>query len=38
MNITLVQAEEVIEAAKKKALELDRKMNISIVDTGSNLL
>ncbi|AZQ43744.1 GlcG/HbpS family heme-binding protein [Nonlabens ponticola] len=36
MNITLKQAEALIEKAKSKAVELDTKMNISIVDAGAN--
>ncbi|KXN97876.1 glycolate utilization protein [Aequorivita aquimaris] len=36
MNITLEQAEKVIAAAKKKATELDTKMNICVVDGGAN--
>jgi len=38
MNITLSQAESVIAAAKEKALKIKTKMNISIVDTGGNLV
>ena len=38
MNITLAQAEKLITAAKKKATELDTKMNIAIVDGGANLV
>lgn len=38
MNITLTQAEKAIAAAKIKSVELDTKMNIAIVDTGSNLV
>jgi len=38
MNITLEQAEKVVAAAKKKAVELNTKMNISIVDQGANLV
>lgn len=38
MNITLVQAEKIIEAAKKKARELDTKMDICVVDAGANLV
>lgn len=37
MDITLEQAEKMIAAAKKKAVELDTKMNIAIVDAGANL-
>lgn len=37
MNITLQQAEKAIAASKKKAEELDLKMNIAIVDGGANL-
>lgn len=38
MNITLEQAEKMINAAKHKSVELDTKMNIAIVDAGANLL
>ena len=38
MNITLKQAEAVVAAAKKKAEDLETKMNISVVDAGSNLV
>ncbi|MBY5957013.1 heme-binding protein [Membranicola marinus] len=38
MNITLEQAEKMIAAAKKKATELDTKMNIAVVDGGANLV
>jgi uncharacterized protein GlcG (DUF336 family) len=37
MDITLTQAEKAIDASKKKAKELDLKMNIAIVDGGANL-
>ncbi len=37
MNITLEQAEKVIAAAKKKALEIGTKMDICVVDGGANL-
>ena len=36
MNVTLEQAEKVIQAAKKKAAAINTKMNISVVDTGAN--
>jgi len=36
MNITLQQAEAIIEKAKAKAKEIDTKMNISVVDAGAN--
>jgi uncharacterized protein GlcG (DUF336 family) len=36
MNITLKHAEAIIEKAKAKAVELDTKMNISVVDAGAN--
>ncbi|MGO3184090.1 MAG: GlcG/HbpS family heme-binding protein [Aequorivita sp.] len=36
MNLTLEQAEKIIAAAKKKAKEIDTKMNISVVDGGAN--
>lgn len=38
MNISLAQAETMIAAAKAKAVELDTKMNISVVDAGANIL
>lgn len=38
MNITLAQAEKMIEAAKQKAVSLDTKMNIAVVDAGANLV
>lgn len=38
MNITLEQAEQMIDAAKAKAIELGTKMNISVVDAGANIL
>lgn len=38
MNITLIEAETAIQAAKKKAGELNTKMDICIVDAGSNLV
>jgi uncharacterized protein GlcG (DUF336 family) len=36
MNITLKQAEAIIEKAKAKAVEIETKMNISVVDAGAN--
>lgn len=36
-DITLSQAQAVIEAAKKKAAEIDTKMDIAVVDAGANL-
>ncbi len=38
MTITLEQAEKAIAAAKQKAIELNTKMNICIVDAGANIL
>ena len=38
MNITLENAERAIQAAKKKAVDMDVKMNIAIVDSGANLV
>ena len=38
MSITLEQAEKMILTAKKKAVEIDTKMNIAIVDAGANLV
>ena len=38
MNISLAQAEKAIEVAKQKAIAIDTKMNIAIVDAGANLV
>ncbi|MBL7713071.1 MAG: heme-binding protein [Chitinophagaceae bacterium] len=38
MNITLAQAEQMIEAAREKAAGLGTKMNIAVVDSGANLV
>lgn len=38
MNITLAQAESAVKAAQQKAAEIQTKMNIAIVDEGSNLV
>lgn len=38
MNITLEQAEAVINAAKAKATEINTLMNIAVVDAGTNLV
>ena len=38
MNVTLEQAQQIIKAAQAKAVEMNTKMNIAIVDTGSNLV
>lgn len=38
MSISLKEAEKAIVAAKKKAAEIDTKMNIAIVDAGANLV
>lgn len=38
MNITLDQAEKIISAAKVKAVALETKMNIAVVDAGANLV
>ncbi|CAA0211223.1 GlcG/HbpS family heme-binding protein [Tenacibaculum maritimum] len=38
MNITLTQAEKIIDIAKSKSVELNTKMNIAIVDAGANLV
>ena len=38
MNITLSQAEKLISAAKEKAVSIDCKMNIAVVDSGANLV
>lgn len=38
MNITLEQAEKAIVAAKQKAIAIDTKMNIAVVDAGANLV
>lgn len=36
MSITLKEAQKVIEAAEKKAIEIDTKMNVCVVDAGAN--
>ncbi|KQC34266.1 glycolate utilization protein [Nonlabens sp. YIK11] len=36
MNITLKQAQAIIEKAMAKAKEINTKMNISVVDAGAN--
>jgi len=38
MNITLAQAEKIISVAKEKAIAIDAKMNIAVVDAGANLV
>ena len=38
MNISLAQAEIAIEAAKSKAIEIDTKMDICVVDAGANMV
>ena len=38
MSITLENAERAIAAAKAKAVEIDTKMNIAVVDAGANLV
>ena len=38
MNISLAQAEKLISVAKEKAVAIDTKMNIAIVDAGANLV
>jgi len=38
MNITLAQAEKIIAVAKEKAIALNTKMNIAVVDAGANLV
>jgi len=38
MNITLAQGEKAIAVAKEKAIEIDTKMNIAVVDSGANLV
>ncbi|MEX0877221.1 MAG: heme-binding protein [Phycisphaerales bacterium] len=37
MNITLKQAQKVIEAARAKSQELGTKMDIAVIDSGMNL-
>ena len=37
MNITLDQAQQVIEAARAKSQELGTKMDIAVIDSGMNL-
>ncbi len=38
MNITLKQAEKIIEIAKTTSVKLETKMNIAVVDAGANLV
>lgn len=38
VNITLSQAEKIISVAKVKAISLETKMNIAVVDSGANLV
>ena len=38
MNISLAQAEKLIAVAKEKAVAIDTKMNIAVVDAGANLV
>lgn len=38
MNITLSQSEAAIAAAKNKAIEISTKMDICVVDAGSNVV
>ena len=38
MNITLEQAEQIIDAAKSRSITIDTEMNIAVVDAGANLL
>ena len=38
MNITLKQAEAIIEVAKATSVTLETKMNIAVVDSGANLV
>ena len=37
MHVTMEQAQEAIEAARKKAQKLDTQMCIAVVDSGANL-
>ena len=36
-DITLEQAQKIVEAARKKAVKMKVKMNIAVVDAGANL-
>lgn len=38
MNITLAQAQQVVEAALKESQSINTKMNICVVDTGANIV
>ncbi len=38
MSLTLEQAEKIMAAAKRKAVKLGTKMNISVVGAGVNLM
>ncbi|MEN2398679.1 heme-binding protein [Flavobacterium sp. MC2016-06] len=37
MNVTLIQAEKILKAAKEKAKQIGVPMNIAILDEGANL-
>jgi uncharacterized protein GlcG (DUF336 family) len=37
MNVTLEQAQQIVQAAQAKAQEMGVKMNIAVVDGGANL-
>ncbi len=38
MNITLTQAQAVVQAALAKAIDIKVRMNIAVVDSGANLM
>ena len=38
MSLTLKKAEKIIAAAEAKAIALETKMNISVVDAGANMI
>lgn len=38
MNVTLEQAQTILAAAQAKAVEINTKMNIAVVDSGTNLV
>jgi uncharacterized protein GlcG (DUF336 family) len=38
MNVTLTQAQALVQAALSKAIDIEVKMNIAVVDSGANLM
>jgi len=38
MNVSLTQAQALVQAALSKAIDIEVKMNIAVVDSGANLM